>query len=78
MKRSLLIILCLFTVLAGITQVEKKIIGTWEGKLNIGPGLRIVFHFMETAEGSIKATADSPDQKAYGFKCDTVIFRNAR
>ena len=75
MKRSLLTILCLFTTLAGITQVEKKIIGTWEGKLNIGPGLRIVFHFEETASGRIKATADSPDQKAYGLKCDTVIFQ---
>jgi len=75
MKRSWLTIFCLLTVLAGMAQVEKKIIGTWEGKLNIGPGLRIVFHFMETAEGSIKATADSPDQKAYGFKCDTVIFQ---
>ena len=70
MKRSWLTIFCLLTVLAGMAQVEKKIIGTWEGKLNIGPGLRIVFHFLETPSGSIKATADSPDQKAYGFKCD--------
>lgn len=75
MKRSLLTILCLLTALAGMTQVQQKIIGTWEGKLNIGPGLRIIFHFLETPSGSIKATADSPDQSAYGLKCDTVIFQ---
>jgi uncharacterized protein len=75
MKRSLLTILYLLITLAGMTQAEKKIIGTWEGKLNIGPGLRIVFHFEESPSGSIKATADSPDQSAYGLKCDTVIFQ---
>jgi alpha/beta superfamily hydrolase len=75
MKRSLLTILYVLIALAGISQVESKVIGTWEGKLNIGPGLRIVFHFEETPSGSIKATADSPDQSAYGLKCDTVIFQ---
>lgn len=75
MKRSLLTIICLLTAIAGMTQVQQKIVGTWEGKLNIGSGLRIVFHFLETPSGSIKATADSPDQSAYGFKCDTVIFQ---
>jgi alpha/beta superfamily hydrolase len=75
MKRSLLTILYLFAALAGMAQVQDKIIGSWEGKLNIGPGLRIVFHFEETPTGSIHATADSPDQSAYGFKCDTVIMQ---
>ncbi len=75
MKRSLLTILCFLTALMGMTQVEKKIIGAWEGKLNIGPGLRIVFHFEQTPSGSIRATADSPDQNAYGLKCDTVIIQ---
>jgi alpha/beta superfamily hydrolase len=76
MKRSLLTILLLSAVLAGMTQVQKKIIGTWEGKLNIGPGLRIVFHFVETPAGIVKAVADSPDQSAYGLKCDTVVLQD--
>src|SRR5688500_7207537 len=76
MKRSLLTILLLFAVLAGMAQAQTKIIGTWEGKLNIGPGLRIVFHFEETTTGSVKAVADSPDQSAYGLKCDTVILQD--
>ena len=76
MKRSLLTTLLLIASLAGITQVQKKIIGSWEGKLNIGPGLRIVFHFLETPSGAIKATADSPDQSSYGLKCDTVIIQD--
>jgi alpha/beta superfamily hydrolase len=76
MKRSLLTLLLLSAVLAGMTQVQKKIIGTWEGKLNIGPGLRIVFHFVETPAGIVKAVADSPDQSAYGLKCDTVVLQD--
>jgi uncharacterized protein len=74
MIRSLLTIFFLFTELAGMAQLQNKVIGTWEGKLNIGPGLRIVFHFEETSAGSVKATADSPDQSVFGLKCDTVIF----
>lgn len=76
MKRSLLTTLLLIAALTGFTQVQKKIIGTWEGKLNLGPGLRIVFHFEETPSGTIRATADSPDQSAYGLKCDTVIIQD--
>ena len=48
-------------------------IGTWEGKLNIGIELRIVFHVKKQADGSLKSSADSPDQSAYGLKCDTTF-----
>jgi uncharacterized protein len=46
----------------------------WEGKLSIGAGLslRIVFHVGKTAEGTLMAKMDSPDQGARGLKVDAV------
>src|SRR4051812_36727191 len=46
----------------------------WEGKLKIGTGqtVRIVFHVQKAADGSLKATFDSPDQGATGLKVDTA------
>lgn len=41
--------------------------------MNVGIELRIVFHIKQQADGSLKSTADSPDQSAYGLKCDTTI-----
>lgn len=51
-------------------------IGTWQGALNLGVELRVVFHISADGKGGFSATADSPDQSAYGFKCDTVIIKN--
>jgi hypothetical protein len=50
-----------------------KITGTWEGKLNVGIELRIVFQIKQQSDGSLKSTADSPDQSAFGLKCDTTV-----
>ena len=54
-----------------------KIVGpeqVWEGKLSVGAGmsLRIVFHVGKTADGTLMAKMDSPDQGAKGLKVDTV------
>jgi hypothetical protein len=46
--------------------------GTWQGSL--GGVLRIVIRISESESGYLKAEMDSPDQKAYGLHCDTVIF----
>lgn len=47
--------------------------GTWEGKLEIGIELRVIFHIKENGKGGLQATADSPDQSAYGLTCDTIF-----
>src|ERR1700761_9394857 len=47
--------------------------GTWAGTLNVGVELRIVFHISDDGKGGITATADSPDQGAFGMKCDTAF-----
>ncbi|MDP4264710.1 MAG: alpha/beta fold hydrolase [Bacteroidota bacterium] len=54
-------------------QAAGNFTGIWEGKLNVGVELRIVFHIQQNASGGLHATADSPDQSAYGLKCDTTF-----
>ncbi len=54
-----------------------KIVGPeqlWEGKLELGAGLklRLVFHVGKTADGTLMAKMDSPDQGAKGLKVDSV------
>lgn len=49
-----------------------KFHGLWQGKLNVGVELRLVFHVTDSA-GVLKASADSPDQNAFGMKCDSVF-----
>lgn len=55
----------------GFTQTS-KFIGTWQGSLNVGVELRIVFHITGDEKNGFISTADSPDQSAYGLKCDVT------
>lgn len=57
-------------------QSPDKFIGTWEGTLNVGIELRIVFHIKEDGKGGFISTADSPDQAAYELKCDVTTVKN--
>jgi alpha/beta superfamily hydrolase len=52
---------------------NKKFTGTWEGKLNLGVELRVVFHIKDNGKGGLVAVSDSPDQSVFGIKCDTTI-----
>lgn len=78
MKKNYLISFLLFLFFSQVSFSQSgKFIGTWKGKLNVGIELRIVFHITEDGKGGLVATADSPDQAAYGLKCDaTTIFNN--
>lgn len=71
-----LLLLMIFTS-AGFAQTD-KLIGTWQGTLKTPSGieLRIVFNINDNGNGSLITTADSPDQAAYGFKCDTTTINN--
>lgn len=54
----------------------EKFTGSWYGTLNVGIELKIVFHITQTENGSFVSTADSPDQSAFGLKCDTTFIKN--
>src|SRR5678815_1359899 len=75
MKRRsfFLVFYSLMLMINGIAQPNNKFTGTWEGKLNIGVEIRVIFHITDNGEGGLVSTTDSPDQSVYGIKCDTTI-----
>ncbi len=70
--------LILFSILVNVvfSQPASKFTGTWEGMLNVGVELRIVFHIREDDKGGFTASADSPDQSAFGLTCDKTIIKD--
>lgn len=70
--RSLFFLIMLCSCLINMNaQTANNFTGSWAGKLDIGPGLRLVFHIREN-NGHLVSSADSPDQSAFGLKCDTT------
>lgn len=56
----------------------EKVLGYWEGKLNInGTDLRIGFE-IKAEDGLLKATMDSPDQGAYDLPCSSASFEEGK
>lgn len=70
MKKILPLILFASTAFQALAQSASKFTGTWQGSLNVGIELRLVFHIRDDGAGGFTSTADSPDQSAYGLKCD--------
>jgi pimeloyl-ACP methyl ester carboxylesterase len=70
MKKTLPVILCLITHIAA-AQNEAKLHGTWEGKINVGITMRVVFRFEDSA-GHLIAFTDSPDQGVKNIPCSNV------
>jgi len=61
------VIFCTISLLLSLnTFGQNQFAGNWEGKLDVGPGLRIMFHIAEE-NGKLTATMDSPDQGATGL-----------
>lgn len=73
MKDLILVQSLILTVMTALAQNTGSYAGSWEGKLNPGVELRIVFHIKDEGAGKISALADSPDQSAYGLTCDTAF-----
>lgn len=76
MRKLTLITLFITGVSLTLTaQTGAAYAGNWQGVLKIGVDLRIVFH-ITAANEKLTATADSPDQSAYGIKCDSVFIKS--
>ncbi|MDD4971211.1 MAG: hypothetical protein PHT07_17420 [Paludibacter sp.] len=74
MKKALVV---LAVVLASVSMFGQNISGKWYGKLNLnGKELRVVFHISNTKSG-LKATMDSPDQKAFGIPVTYTSFNDS-
>lgn len=72
--RSTILAAVLIIISSSILHAQnKKFTGIWEGKLNVGIELRIVFHINNNNDDGLISTLDSPDQSAFGLKCDTIF-----
>ena len=63
--QSLLLILCIFSTKFSLAQ--SPLVGIWQGTLNLGVQLRIVFHISTDSSGNLHTVMDSPDQNAKGI-----------
>jgi hypothetical protein len=75
MKRLLIFIFTSALFIAGTISLSggQDISGEWQGPLTTGMGeLRLVLHITKTADGSLKATMDSPDQGIGGIPVDSI------
>lgn len=68
-----LIIFLLIIIAFTAVHAQKNIDGIWEGKLDVGVSLRVVFHFNKQPDGSYKGTMDSPDQGVRGIPISSII-----
>jgi len=71
MKKTIITALFALVALVGQAQVNSTtaLLGSWSGKLNMGPAsLTLVLH-LEQADGYVVVTMDSPDQSANGIPC---------
>lgn len=70
-KKTFITAMLAVVTMSGLAQVNSTtaLLGSWSGKLDIGPAsLTLVFH-LEQADGKVKVTMDSPDQSAKGIPC---------
>lgn len=72
MKKIAIFILCLFPMIELYAQLSGQLTGSWQGILQVGKGLRMVFHFSKNATDQWSASFDSPDQYATGIACSDV------
>ena len=76
--RHILMLALLFTAsalgtLRAANPTAPSFAGTWQGTLDAGTvKLRIVFEIKTVEGGGLTGTMDSPDQRAFGLKLDTV------
>jgi len=71
MYRKMYFLPLLLMSFMGNTQT-KNITGIWEGAINGGIQIHLVFKFVSTGENSFSGTMDSPDQHVKGIQLTTV------
>ncbi len=60
-----------FTIAATFAQ-QNKFTGIWEGKINVGVSLRLVFQFSQNEDKTLTAVLRSPDQSPKPLLADTA------
>jgi hypothetical protein len=79
MKRLLISALFVSMILFGALASAQDITGDWQGPLTTPMGeLRLVVHVTKAADGTLKATMDSPDQAMAGAPLDTFTLDGSK
>ncbi len=83
---SLVLAALLAGVTAGCRSETNRIIGTWQGTLDVsgaapqqvkpGTTMRLVLHVQKGSDGALTGTLDSPDQGARDLPIDTVTLKD--
>jgi hypothetical protein len=64
-------------VLLCIKSHAQNVTGTWQGNLNIrGTQIPIIFHIAKDSTNKLKASFDSPSQRAFNLRCSEVITKD--
>lgn len=73
----MLLLPILLFVAFSLAYGDQSIEGTWLGTLKFsGTELRVVFKILQSPEGKLTATLDSPDQGAKDIPVEEVVFQN--
>jgi uncharacterized protein len=79
MKRLLISALFVSMILFGALASAQDITGDWQGPLTTPQGeLRLVVHVTKAADGTLKATMDSPDQAMAGAPLNTFTLEGSK
>lgn len=67
-------------VVAGVCAGQAQdVTGDWMGSLQMGMGqIRIVLHVTKAADGTLKATLDSPDQGVVGMPVESITLEGSK
>jgi hypothetical protein len=72
-------VILLITLATACVSQAQDITGDWQGTLTNDMGeLRLIVHVTKTADGTLKATMDSPDQAMAGAPLDTFTFEGGK
>ncbi len=58
--------------IAAVSFAQAQFVGNWEGSVNVGKKLRLVFHIKQDGD-SLLTTMDSPDQGVTGISCQHTV-----
>ncbi|PWT96467.1 MAG: alpha/beta hydrolase [Bacteroidetes bacterium] len=65
--RQFQLLLLLTFLFAKISLAQTSVVGIWQGTINAGLQLRLVFHISADSTGKLITVMDSPDQNSKGF-----------
>lgn len=71
MRRQLIFVIVLLLTLNSVSA-QSPFYGIWEGKMNVGAAIRMIFRISEDSSKNVQAIVESPDQGLQGLKASSV------